>query len=71
MNYSIRFDTVNLGWFIIYVEGSHVIISKNIVFRSLNVIFVLANSVDPDEMPYYAAFHLGLHCLPKYAFRSQ
>ena len=23
----------------------------------------LANSEDPDEMPYKAAFHLGLHCL--------
>ena len=21
--------------------------------------------VDPDEMPYYAAFHQGLHCLFK------
>ena len=27
--------------------------------------FVLANSVDPDEMPHHAAFHQGLHCLPK------
>ena len=24
----------------------------------------LTNSVDPDEIPHYAAFHLGLHCLP-------
>ena len=23
----------------------------------------LANREDPDEMPYNAAFHLGLHCL--------
>ena len=30
--------------------------------------FVLANSKDPSEMPHDAAFHLGLHCLPKYAF---
>ena len=22
------------------------------------------------EMPHCAAFHLGLHCLPKYSFRS-
>ena len=28
--------------------------------------FVLATSVDPDEMPHYVAFHLGLHCLQKY-----
>ena len=27
---------------------------------------VLANIADPDEMPYYVAFHLGLHCLPNY-----
>ena len=30
---------------------------------------ILANSADPDEMQYYAAFHLGLHCLLKYTFR--
>ena len=24
---------------------------------------ILANSVDPDEMPHYVAFHQGLHCL--------
>ena len=23
----------------------------------------LTNSDDPDEMPHYAAFHQGLHCL--------
>ena len=40
--------------------------SKFIVSRSF---LSKANSVDPDEMPHYAAFHLGLHCLPKYAFR--
>ena len=27
---------------------------------------MLANSGDSDEMPQNAAFHLGLHCLPKY-----
>ena len=32
--------------------------------------FSLANSADPDEMPPYVAFHLGLHCLPKYIFLS-
>ena len=30
--------------------------------------FILANSVDPDEMLHKVAFHLGLHCLPKYLF---
>ena len=28
--------------------------------------FILANSVYRDEMPRYAAFHQGIHCLPKY-----
>ena len=27
------------------------------------------SSVDPDEMPHYAAFHIGIHCLSKYLFR--
>ena len=43
------------------------------VFLSLKVLkvdFVLANSVDHDEMPHYGTFHLGLHCLPKYLFRG-
>ena len=24
-------------------------------------VFIIANSADPDEMPYLASFHLGLH----------
>ena len=40
------------------------------VFLSLMIVFILANSADPDEMPHYAAFHLGLHCLPKYPFEG-
>ena len=27
-----------------------------------------ANSANPDEISYSVAFHLGLHCLPKYLF---
>ena len=33
-------------------------------FLSLKIDFVFANSADPDEMPNYAEFHLGLHSLP-------
>ena len=40
------------------------------VFLSLKVVLILANSADPDEMQHYAAFHLVLHCLPKYMFRG-
>ena len=50
-----------------YSEGSQVVFFLN-VFLSPMVIFILANSVDPDEMPHYAAFHPGLNYLPKYAF---
>ena len=32
--------------------------------------FVLANSEISDEMSDYGAFYLGLHCWPKYMFRS-
>ena len=30
--------------------------------------FILANSANPDEMPSYVTFDLGLHCLIKYLF---
>ena len=43
---------------------------NDIAFLSLRVLFVLANRVDPAEMPQYVGFHQGLHCLPKYSFRS-
>ena len=42
--------------------------SEKIVLLSLKIEYVLANSADPDEMPPYAAFHLGLHSMPKYPF---
>ena len=62
MDSSFWFDTINFGWSIIYTEGSQVIISqKNIAFISLKIVFVLANSVDLDEIPKYAEFHLCLH----------
>ena len=41
---------------------------KNIGIFPLNSNFALANSVDPDEMQQHAAYHVGLHCLPKYPF---
>ena len=43
---------------------------KNIVFFCLKIFFTFTNSVDPEEMQHYAAFHLGLHCLQKYSFRG-
>ena len=54
----------------IYQGGTGYSLKNIYIFFSLKVVFVLANSVDPDEMPHNAAFHLDLHCLPKYSFRS-
>ena len=34
------------------------------------IFFVLANSVDPAEMPHNTAVHLGLYCFDKDAYRS-
>ena len=31
------------------------------LYFSLNINFVLANSIDPGEMAHCAAFHLGIH----------
>ena len=42
---------------------------KKIVLFCLKIFFTFTNSVDPDEMQHYAAFHMGLHCLQKYLFR--
>ena len=36
----------------------------------LKIFFTFTNSVDPDKMQHYAAFHLGLHCLQNYSFRG-
>ena len=62
---SFKFDTTNLGWSIVYIEGSWLYnFQAEIVFLSLKVICVVANSVDPDEILHYKALPLGLHCLP-------
>ena len=51
MDSSFWFDTIDMGWSIVhvYIEGSQVIIYK-VVFLSLKILIVLANSVDPDEI---------------------
>ena len=40
------------------------------IFFCLGIFFVLTFSVDPDEMPYYEAFHLGLNCLYMWPFEG-
>ena len=44
------------------VKGFFLFLNKIVVF-SLKIIIDIANSVDPDEMPHYAAFNLDLLCL--------
>ena len=41
---------------------------SNGVFMYLKIVFILVNSVDPDEMPPFVAFYLGRPCLLKYLF---
>ena len=48
---------------ILYLKGSQVDYDA---FLLLRFVFILANSADPDEMQRYAAFHLGLQCLPTF-----
>ena len=37
---------------------------------SRRFVFIFANNADPDEMQYYAVFHLRIHYLPKYLFKG-
>ena len=42
----------------------------HVFWSPLSFVFILVISADPDIMPPFAAFHLGLYCLPKYLFTS-
>ena len=52
-----------------YCWKSHAL--AHIVFFLFEGHFCLSKQCRPDEMLHYAAFYLGLHCLPKYSLRSQ
>ena len=47
---------------IIYIKGYQAIIKTILYFLSKDIFFYL-NSADPDEIPHYLTFHLGLNCL--------
>ena len=51
---------------LLYILKDHKLYFRGKSILSLTIDFVFANSEDSDQMP-----HLGLHCLPKYGFRSQ
>ena len=46
------------------------VFKKCCILLSGDPFFTFTNSVDPDEMQHYAAFHLGLYCLQKFSFRG-
>ena len=52
------------------LRGHRLYFPNKTVILLLKIVLSKANSGDPYEMPHYAAFHLGLHCLRKYAFKS-
>ena len=49
----IKLYTTKLGWSIVYIERTHVAISRKIVFLSLKIEFVLASHADPDVMSHF------------------
>ena len=71
MDFPKYIDAISIGLPILYFnKGSQVDFSKLIYISVSEIVLILANSVDPDEMQHYAAFHLGLHCLQKHPFRG-
>ena len=53
-----------------YLAGLGYNFQKILYSFFLKIFLTFINSVDPDEMQHYAAFHLGLHYLQKYSFRG-
>ena len=68
MDFPIHIKAIRMGWSILYLKGSQVGITNHDVFLSLRIDFTVTNSVGPDEMPHYVAFHLGLHCWSEFPF---
>ena len=70
MGSSFWFNTINWDSPLYIFMGCHNRqFNKILFFLSNNILFTFTNSVDPDEIQHYAAFHLSLHCLQKYPFR--
>ena len=60
LDFPIHIDTINMDLSICILRG------HELKFLNVDNSFIFANSADPDEMPHHGAFHLDLHCLPKY-----
>ena len=66
MGFPTQIASLRMGLSIIYFKR----FPNKYRLQSLNIVFIIANSADPDEMQQYVAFHLGLHCLPNYPFNG-
>ena len=71
LDYPIHIDTICIELSILYFKGLPLKISiKWCISVSEDsffiFVYIFANSADPDEVPPYEAFHLGLYCLPIY-----
>ena len=66
MEFSITYDImlIMLSQDIEMLRDEKFFKKKNVNFLILKIDFVLANSVDPDAMPHYAASHPAPHHLP-------
>ena len=63
-------ETIKVNDYLYISRGVRLEFPNHAAFLSLKIVFILANSAYPNKMPHYAAFHLGLHCLPKHLFMS-
>ena len=59
MDFPINIDTISMGLPILYFKGPEVEVLNYDVFLSLKVVFILANSADPEEMQVYAEVFLS------------
>ena len=64
MDFPIHIKTDKDGFIHYISEGSHIRISKVICTSVPEECVSKGNSVNPDDLPHYVAFHLSLHCLP-------
>ena len=69
MEFPTYIDTIKMGLSIVYCMGHRQIFSKLCCIFVPWLCLSLENIADPYECSVYAAFHLGLHCLPEYGFR--
>ena len=62
LEFTVKLHIMELAWSLVILKGQKLEFLKYIVFLSLKIDIVLANSTHPDEMLPNAAFQLSLHC---------